>query len=81
MKIKVTSMFDTKGNQVELERYVAAKLDEGYADGLVERAEEKARNAAEALASLMNVLAEKGVISLDEVQKVINSFDTIVEVK
>ena len=55
----------------ELESYIKQKLTATWRDGYLEQAQETADGACEGLAKLLNLLAEKGVISFDEIKAMV----------
>lgn len=55
----------------DLETYIKEKLAATWRDGYLEQAQETAENACEGLAKLLNLLAEKGILSFDEIKAMV----------
>lgn len=63
--------YRTGGKQTSsVSDYIEAIVSHGYADGQVERASELAKNAIEGLARLVEVLADKGVLTQQDVLRI-----------
>lgn len=60
------------GNEITLKQYVTSRLSAGYeSGGAVEQAQETSDNVKHAFANLLDVLATKGMLTQEDIHKVV----------
>lgn len=80
MKVKYRS-WTTGERIVSVGDYVENELTYTFNDGLSEQADEKANKTARALGRLINVLADKRILDLTDIAKIVESGDNLEEVE
>ena len=78
MEIEYTRAFSTV--KVGVEDYVAGSLYDDR-DGCTEQAEANATSAQEALGRLVNILCERGALTVEDISIIAGSNDTAIKVK